>query len=249
MCSGRRRCGDVALWRMPSWPSDTERGACAGRAMAARAILRSGGEPGLRGGAGPRRRLHRDRLPVAWTVETAREAETNFALPLIDKAREHGFAVNVAIMDKGYDNAPIDDGCWTVASARSRQLYRSRGAVAREFGRLKNDWALAPLRVRGLDRVRLHADLTSLAKLACTLRARAPYRSPRRSHPSAGTHVPWDVTTMPSGTRTSGVLGFQLALDLAGTYLFAAASLSPAREPGRFALLLCAHAQPRSRET
>jgi hypothetical protein len=34
---------------------------------------------------------------------------------------------------------------------------------------LKHEWALAPLRVRGLDRVRLHADLTILAKLACAL--------------------------------------------------------------------------------
>jgi transposase len=58
-------------------------------------------------------------------------------------------------------------------SARSRALYRSRGAVEREFGRLKNEWALAPLRVRGLDRVRLHADLTILAKLACALATRA----------------------------------------------------------------------------
>jgi transposase len=52
---------------------------------------------------------------------------------------------------------------------RSRKLYRSRGAVEREFGRLKNEWALAPLRVRGLERVRLHANLTILAKLACAL--------------------------------------------------------------------------------
>ncbi|MEA2451202.1 MAG: hypothetical protein QOG63_3134 [Thermoleophilaceae bacterium] len=54
------------------------------------------------------------------------------------------------------------------------KLYKSRGAVEREFGRLKNDWALSPLRVRGLDRVQLHADLTILAMLACALsRARA----------------------------------------------------------------------------
>jgi hypothetical protein len=34
--------------------------------------------------------------------------------------------------------------------------------------------ALLPLRVRGIDRVKLHADLTILAKLACSLaRARA----------------------------------------------------------------------------
>jgi len=56
---------------------------------------------------------------------------------------------------------------------RSRKLYHSRGAVEREFGRLKHEWALLPLRVRGLDRVRLH-DLTILAKLACALaKARA----------------------------------------------------------------------------
>ena len=59
-------------------------------------------------------------------------------------------------------------------SERSRKLYRSRGSVEREFGRLKHEWALSPLRVRGLERVRLHADLTILAKLSCALaRARA----------------------------------------------------------------------------
>jgi hypothetical protein len=52
---------------------------------------------------------------------------------------------------------------------RYRKLYKGRASVEREFGRLKNDWALAPLRVRGLDRVKLHADLTILAKLACAL--------------------------------------------------------------------------------
>ena len=54
-------------------------------------------------------------------------------------------------------------------SARSRKLYRGRGAVEREFGRLKHEWGLLPLRVRGVERVRLHADLTILAKLSCTL--------------------------------------------------------------------------------
>ena len=181
-------------------------------------------------------------LPVAWTVETAKDAETSFALGLIDKARAHGFDVKTAIMDKGYDNEPIHTGCmnrdispvtalketgrvqrgehkpptcehgeWTFGGAdhkrkrtkwrcptgdcspasvwvkadrlhpliprdtdRSRKLYRSRGAVEREFGRLKHEWALLPLRVRGLDRVRLHADLTILAKLSSALaRSRA----------------------------------------------------------------------------
>jgi DDE family transposase len=46
---------------------------------------------------------------------------------------------------------------------RWKKLYRQRGAVEREFGRLKNEWALLPLRVRRIERVRLHADLTILA--------------------------------------------------------------------------------------
>jgi hypothetical protein len=44
-----------------------------------------------------------------------------------------------------------------------------RRAVERELGRLEHEWALLPLRVRGPDRVRLHADLTILAKSAYAL--------------------------------------------------------------------------------
>jgi hypothetical protein len=47
--------------------------------------------------------------------------------------------------------------------------YRGRASVEREFGRLKNEWALLPLRVGGIERVKLHADLTILAKLSCAL--------------------------------------------------------------------------------
>ena len=181
-------------------------------------------------------------LPLAWTVETARDAETTFALPLIDASNARGFAVKTAIMDKVYDNEPIHTGAWiagsfrsrhfarlplsSVATAscprastgsgpsraptssarlrsgdaprasarpaslwvktdrlhprfprtteRSRKLYCSRGAVEREFRRVKREWAMLPLRVRGLDRVRLHADLTLLARLTIALaRARA----------------------------------------------------------------------------
>lgn len=128
----------------------------------------------------------------------------NHALPLLDAVKERGFAIKTAIMDKGYDNDPIHQGCmdrgvapvtplretervkrgenkppccehgewvfsgadykrkatkWrcptgicTPASAwikadrlhplipresrRSKQLYSSRGAIEREFGRL-----------------------------------------------------------------------------------------------------------------
>ena len=57
---------------------------------------------------------------------------------------------------------------------RWRDLYKGRAAVEREFGRLKHEYGLAPLRVRGLARVQLHADLTMLARLSQALaRARA----------------------------------------------------------------------------
>jgi len=61
---------------------------------------------------------------------------------------------------------------------RFRDLYLGRAAVEREFGRLKHDYGLSPLRVRGLERVALHADLTMLARLAQALsRARAVARA------------------------------------------------------------------------
>jgi hypothetical protein len=59
-------------------------------------------------------------------------------------------------------------------SKRWGNLYRGRAAVEREFGRLKNEYGLTPLRVRGLERVALHADLVMLARLSLALaRARA----------------------------------------------------------------------------
>ncbi len=57
---------------------------------------------------------------------------------------------------------------------RCRDLYRGRAAVEREFGHLKHEYGLAPLRVRSLERVALHTDLTMLARLSQALaRARA----------------------------------------------------------------------------
>jgi hypothetical protein len=52
---------------------------------------------------------------------------------------------------------------------RWRALYRERGAVEREFGRLKHEWGMLPLRVRGIAKVRLHADLSILGQLAVAL--------------------------------------------------------------------------------
>ncbi len=181
-------------------------------------------------------------LPLAWSVETAREVEQTFATALLDATQARGFRPLTAAMDSAYDTGPVHDafeargchpvvklrktqgvmqghhrpptcehGTWTFAGAdykrgaskwrcptgdckpasrwvkasrlhplipreskRWGKLYAQRSAVEREFGRLKNEWALLPLRVRGIERVRLHADLTILAQLARALsRARA----------------------------------------------------------------------------
>jgi hypothetical protein len=176
-------------------------------------------------------------LPLAWRVETAKDAESTFAIPLLESVRERGFRAEIAVMDMGYDHTPVYEGfeargchpiiplsetpavkagkhrppvCehgeWTFAgsdakrqaakwrcptgecspasrwigasrlhtliprgTARWKKLYRLRGAVERENGRLKHEWALLPLRVRRIERVRLHADLTILARLATAL--------------------------------------------------------------------------------
>lgn len=54
-------------------------------------------------------------------------------------------------------------------TSRYKALYHRRGAVEREFGRLKHEWAMLPLRVRRIERVRLHANLSVLTRLAVAL--------------------------------------------------------------------------------
>jgi len=54
---------------------------------------------------------------------------------------------------------------------RWKGLYHQRGAVVHEFGRIKHEWAMLPLRVRRIYRVRLYVDLTILAQLASALLA------------------------------------------------------------------------------
>src|SRR3954471_565434 len=83
-------------------------------------------------------------LPVAWNVRTASEAETTFALPLIDAARERGFAVNVAIADKGYDNGPFHEGCM------DRGICPGH-AAARDARRQARRPPPADVRARGVD--------------------------------------------------------------------------------------------------
>jgi transposase len=52
---------------------------------------------------------------------------------------------------------------------RWKGLYRGRASVERAFGRLKNEWGLAPLRVRRIERVQLHANLTIMVQLTGAL--------------------------------------------------------------------------------
>jgi hypothetical protein len=129
-------------------------------------------------------------LPLAWQVETARRNESLFVAPLLDKALARGFQPETCAMDKGYSHNRVFDetrerGCIPVVALRKGQpiplspipygsgewkrLYRGRAAVEREFGRLKHDYGLLPLRVRGIDRVALHADLVMLARLGQAL--------------------------------------------------------------------------------
>jgi IS5 family transposase len=52
---------------------------------------------------------------------------------------------------------------------RWKTLYRGRSSVERTFGRLKHERGLEPLRIRRIERVKLHANLTILAQLASAL--------------------------------------------------------------------------------
>jgi Transposase DDE domain len=98
-------------------------------------------------------------------------------------------------MDMGYDNNRVyaecaERDCAAIVPLRKKEgerilriardsdewrtLYRRRSAEEREFGRLKHHFGLASLRIRGIERVRVHADLTMLARLSLALsRARA----------------------------------------------------------------------------
>ena len=180
-------------------------------------------------------------LPLVWRVETAREHESQFALPLLDALVAQGFTPETGDTRQGLrhrtdprglrgcrvpsdhptkktsavlqrDKPPTcEHGTWTFAwadfkngrakwrcptgechpasiwrkasrlhpliprdSKRFGTLYAGRSAVEREFGRLKHEYGLAPLRTRTLPHVSLHADLAILARFSLALtRARS----------------------------------------------------------------------------
>jgi DDE family transposase len=92
------------------------------------------------------------------------------ALPVIPRRVDARHKNALPLFADGTRNAP-----WIpFGSERFKTLYKRRSAVEREFGRLKHEYGLAFLRVRGIERVRLHADLTMLGRLSLALaRARA----------------------------------------------------------------------------
>jgi Transposase DDE domain len=132
----------------------------------------------------------RTRLPLAWRVETAKRNESLYVAPLLDAVKARGFRPETMTADKGYDNnrvyaETLERGCVPIVSLRKgrtipltaipygsdewKRLYRGRAAAERLFASLKTESALTPLRVRGLERVTLHVDLTMLGRLAQTL--------------------------------------------------------------------------------
>jgi hypothetical protein len=136
-------------------------------------------------------------LPLAWKVETASKQEMKHALSLLDQTIKRRFPVQTAAFDKGYDSGEVYDGCLIRgvlpvipakkikgepkgprlsrflprSTDRWKKLYKGRGAVERAFNYLKHEWAMLPLKIRGLAKVVLHVDLTILAKLCCALLA------------------------------------------------------------------------------
>jgi hypothetical protein len=45
-------------------------------------------------------------LPLAWRVEIAKDAETSFAVLLLESVKARGFRPEAAVMDMGYDLGP-----------------------------------------------------------------------------------------------------------------------------------------------
>ncbi|MCY4086080.1 MAG: transposase [Actinomycetia bacterium] len=126
-------------------------------------------------------------LPLAWEIGSAKDADMRIAGPVLDRLDA---SPETVAMDAGYDYRSVYDACkqrgaLAVIAARRRsgtgdgpidrrsdrfkRLYRARSAVERQFGVLKHHFALGQIRVRGLDRVRLHADLCILARLTIAL--------------------------------------------------------------------------------
>jgi hypothetical protein len=113
---------------------------------------------------------------------------------IYDETRERGCVPIIPLKKNrlAIPLSPIPHG-----SNEWKRLYCGRSAVEREFGRLKHHYALAMVRVRGIERVRLHADLTILTRLACAL-SRARANSSRTGRDSSS---PAATRSRPEGRR------------------------------------------------
>jgi hypothetical protein len=113
-------------------------------------------------------------------------AHTNRTRPADMTAHAEVVAPMVRAQDRPSLERPVDIGFWPSLVALPRAAHRRptavrsprqaeaagpgrRPSVERSFGRLKENWALAPLRVPRIERVRLHTDLTILSQLTCAL--------------------------------------------------------------------------------
>ena len=125
-----------------------------------------------------------------YELESALHNESLYAAPLLDAARARGFTPQTCAMDKAYDNNRIyaechERGCAAIIPlgngqperklripAAARSGAASTGVAplsSASSATLKHHFGLAFLRVRGIERVRLHADLVMLARLALAL--------------------------------------------------------------------------------
>lgn len=50
-------------------------------------------------------------LPIAWRVETARDAESPLVPDLLDTIARRGFKPEIGILDRGYDNGAVYEAC------------------------------------------------------------------------------------------------------------------------------------------
>jgi hypothetical protein len=73
------------------------------------------------------------------------------------------------IRNRAFQPPTCGHGHWRFAGTDYKRKATKWLPVERAFGRAKHEWGLLPLRVRGIERVKLHVDLTVLAQLACAL--------------------------------------------------------------------------------
>ena len=70
-------------------------------------------------------------LPVAWRVQAAGSHESNYVAPLLDSAKDRGFAAETTALDMGYDNERVYGECEDRDSRPIIALRETVGVKAR----------------------------------------------------------------------------------------------------------------------